>query len=337
MRKKIKVRYDRIFAVLIITVLPIILLLFLSDRNLFNARKEISTESKYEDNHTTTTPFTASITTESVIITTQPKMISRIEYPDCRAAAVFSIDDEEYLYNDNIHVRTAPASLTKLLTASVALEYADPDDVFTVGSEQWLVQPYSSLCYLQIGNVITLKDLITGMLMASGNDAAYTIAVSVAREQKPEANMTDDEAVAYFCGMMNDFARKIKMNNSSFVNPDGWDDEGQYTTVSDLINLTKYALSVPEISKITGTFQKSVTIVSGEVFEWTNSNLMLSPYSEFYQEKVIGVKTGTTPEAGNCLISAFNEKEKTYITIVVGCDSDYDRYDLTEKLISSVY
>lgn len=330
MRSKLKLRYNRIFAVLIIIALPVILLI-VSSNNENLTKKDVSTESLYKELQTTALP---PVTTETVIVTTQPATIPHIEYPDCRAAAVYSVDDEEYLYGDSINVKTAPASLTKLLTASVALKYAELDDVFTVGSEQWLVQPYSSICCLQTGNVLTLRDLITGMLMASGNDAAYTIAVSVARKQDPDVIMTDDEAVEYFCGLMNEFARELEMNDSHFVNPDGWDDDEQYTTVSDLIKLTKYVLSVPEISNVTGTFQKSVTAVSGEVFEWTNSNLLLSPYSEFYRENVMGVKTGTTPQAGNCLISAFKEREKTYITVVVGCDSDYDRYALTVKLFS---
>ncbi len=121
--------------------------------------------------------------------------IPRIEYPECQASAFYSVDDKSIIYNDNINLKVAPAILTKLLTVSVALKYVDKDKFFMVGSEQCRVQPYSSLCYHQIGNMLTLEDLITGMLMASGNDAAYTIAVSVARELEPDIYMTDDEAV----------------------------------------------------------------------------------------------------------------------------------------------
>lgn len=85
--------------------------------------------------------------------------------------------------------------------------------------------------------MLSLEDLLTGMLMASGNDAAYTIAVSVARKLNSNKYLRDYEAVQYFCTLMNDLANNIRMTNSHFVNPDGWDDYEQYTTTEDLIKL----------------------------------------------------------------------------------------------------
>lgn len=288
---------------------------------------------------TVTMSYTSSCTTTSVTVTsttsTLPVTTTSVPYIDCPehiAAAVWSQDEQRLLYGDNIHARTAPASLTKLLTAVTALRYVPKDQVFTVGSEQWLVQPYSSLAYLSIGSRLTLYDLITGMLMASGNDAAYTVAVSVARARMPGSNMTDEEAVSFFCRMMNEIASEIGMEESCFVNPDGWDDERQYTTVSDLIRLADYACSIPEIRDITGTLQKDITAVSGEYYNWTNSNLLLSPYSEYYCADATGMKTGTTPDAGYCLIASFIKNEKKYLTIALGCNSDPERYELSHRL-----
>ena len=247
----------------------------------------------------------------------------------------YCVDDGELLYSQKADEPIAPASLTKLLTASVALHYISPDEVFTVGSEQDLVPAKSSMCLILPGHRLKLYDLITGMLMASGNDAAYTIAVSTARALKPEISMTDSEAVDYFCRLMNDFAKKLGMKNSHFTTPDGSDGDDQYTTITDLLLLSEYALSVPEICDISSAYQKYVIFESGENITWTNSNKLLCPDSRFYSEYAIGMKTGTTNRAGKCLIAVFVKNGKTYISIVVGCFTDSDRYRLTLRNFST--
>ncbi len=265
----------------------------------------------------------------------EPEYPEPITSPYCKSSALYCVDDSRLIYRDRIDDFVAPASLTKLLTASVALHYLSPDTVITVGSEQSLVKPYSSLCLIQQGHRLKLYDLLTGMLMASGNDAAYTVAVSTARAVYPNIFMTDSEAVQYFCGLMNDFAKNIGMQNSNFVNPDGWDDNNQYTTVSDLLILAEYAVSVPEIREITGTYQKYVVFDSGENITWTNSNNMLNPNSPYYYPDAVGLKTGTTDNAGNCLIGAFTRNDKLYISVVTGCNTTADRYNLTLKLLNN--
>lgn len=264
----------------------------------------------------------------------EPVYPEPIMSPSCKSSALYCVDDSMLIYKDRIDDFVAPASLTKLLTASVALYYLSPDTVVTVGSEQSLVKPYSSLCLIQQGHRLKLYDLLTGMLMASGNDAAYTVAVSTARAVYPDIYMTDSEAVQYFSGLMNDFAKNIGMQNSNFVNPEGWDDDNQYTTVSDLLILAEYAMTVPEIREITGTYQKYVVFDSGENVTWTNSNNMLNPNSLYYCPNAVGLKTGTTANAGNCLIGAFNKNDKLYISVVIGCNTTADRYNLTLKMLS---
>lgn len=243
--------------------------------------------------------------------------------------ALYCVDDNRFLVGESIDVPVAPASLTKLLTASVALRYVEPDEVFTVGTERDLVHSGSSLCLIQKGHRLKLYDLITGLLMVSGNDAAYTIAVSTARLVSGNSAMSDNDALDYFCGLMNDFAKELGMKKSNFATPDGWDDPEQYTTAYDLALLAGYALSVPEIREIVSMRQKYVVFESGENITWNNSNRLLNPDSEFYCENAIGMKTGTTDNAGNCLIAAFEKDEKTYISVVTGCDTNRDRYSIT--------
>lgn len=281
----------------------------------------------------TTITTTAAVTTTAVT-TTQPVTIAHIDEPECRGAALYAMGGKKLLYSDHIDDKVAPASLTKLLTAAVALKYVNAESVFRVGSEQALVHANSSLCGVEVGDELTLQDLVTGLLMSSGNDAAYTIAVSTARAHSHDPDMTDYEAVDYFCGMMNNFADYIGMEKSHFSTPDGWDDADQYTTASDLLILAEYALSVPEISEVVGVYSKDVVISSGKPLSWTNSNELLNPDGPYYTEGVFGVKTGTTDVAGNSLIAVYKKNRRTYISVVVGCDTDDERYQLTKELLS---
>lgn len=256
--------------------------------------------------------------------------------PLCRAFALYCVDDNKLLSSENADAAVSPASLTKLLTASVALRYAGADEVFTVGTEQELVKPGSSICFIAPGHKLKLYDLITGMLLPSGNDAAYAVAVSTARMVSGDHDMTDTQALERFSGLMNELAGELGMSKSRFANPDGWDDDAHYTTVSDLVKLAGYALSVPEIREIVSVPKKDVVFETGEIATWFNSNKLLHHESGFYCENAIGMKTGTTDNAGCCLIAAFVKGGKTYITVVVGCENDSDRYELTLELFDAV-
>ena len=249
------------------------------------------------------------------------------------AVAFYCVEDREMIYSENADSPVALASITKLLTASVALQNLAPDTVITVGSELGLVKPNSSLCYIKAGNKLTLRDLITGMMLPSGNDAAYTIAVAVARASDPWTELSDEEAVEKFAEMMNSFAKRIGMRNSHFANPEGWDDDLHFTTASDLILLAQFALTVPEIREDVATIQKRVVYESGEVAVWRNSNYLLEPSNKYYSEYAIGLKTGSTGQAGYCLLSAFEKNGKTYIAVVLGCESNDERYKITHELL----
>ena len=250
--------------------------------------------------------------------------------------ALYCVDDHTLLDGVNVNDRVAPASLTKLITASVALRYMDADEVVTVGTELQLVEPDSSLCLISRGQRLKLYDLLTGLLLPSGNDAAYTIAVTVARKVSGEANMSDERAVQYFCMLMNDLAKDLGMKGSHFADPDGWDNDTHYTTVSDLIKIAEYALTYPEIREIVSTPEKFVVFESGESIRWFNGNKLLHTQFGYYCENAIGMKTGFTDNAGLCLVAAFVKGGKTYITVIVGCEDDEFRYNKTLELFKSI-
>ncbi len=252
------------------------------------------------------------------------------------AAAIYEADSLYCIYGENENVQRKIASITKLITASVAIRYMPVETMITVGTELELVKPDSSVCGLRSGYRLTLKQLLYGLLMSSGTDAAYTIAVSVARYQSGNAEMGDSEAVEYFCGLMNELAKEIGATDSSFANPEGWDHENNYSTVKDLAIIAQYAKSQELIAKIASTVSYTTPIASGGAMTFNNSNFLLHEGGRFYHPDVTGLKTGSTSGAGKCLVATVNIDGHEYIAVVLGCPNEESRYTSMLTLISYI-
>ena len=222
--------------------------------------------------------------------------------------------------------RIAPASLTKMLTALVALEVLEEDDVITVGSEVSLIDPYSSVCYISRGQKLRVEMLIEGLLLQSGNDAAYTLAAAAGRILANNPDLSAKGAIRRFVEHMNYRASELGLEGTHYENPDGIDGEDHYTCITDLITVSKLAMEHPIIRKYVGMATDSVTYESGQTITWSNTNELLHKNSQYYCADAVGLKTGTTAKAGNCLVSAF-PKDDGYLFIgVVGGASYYGRY-----------
>ena len=233
-------------------------------------------------------------------------------------------------------VQMATASMSKIVTAITALRYASPDTVYTVGTELQLVQPGASICFIAQGHRLTLYHLLMGMLLPSGCDASYTIAVNVAREVAEDPTMSDQAAVEYFCGLMNQVAAELGAVNSHFTNPDGWDHAEHYTTVRDMAIFAAHAMEYETIREIVSTPEKWVMFASGENITWRNSNALLHGESGYYYPGAVGMKTGTTTAAGNCLLSVVEVEGVQYIAVVSGSPTRNGRYEDTLKLLELV-
>lgn len=283
---------------------------------------------------TTTTPDQKKpdemTTTEAV--TAAPDEGTAAILEKCAAAVCFSLDERTILFSKELHKPIQVASITKLVTACTALQYISPEEVLPVGSELSLVQKNSSLCMISPGQKLAMLDLLYGLLVKSGNDAAYTIAVNAARAAQPGVTLSDADAVKAFCKRMNEFTESIGMTESHFVNPEGWDNDAQHTTASDMAILAAYAMDVPCICEIVATTKKNASFASGETVTWENTNQLLKSDSPYYTAAACGMKTGTTDAAGNCLASAFSENGKRFFILVVGCKADADRYVVTRHL-----
>ncbi|MDE6731677.1 MAG: hypothetical protein K2J77_02215 [Oscillospiraceae bacterium] len=301
---------------------------------LLTACKSASLETMVETSRENSRPESSPQISQGAPVSSTPEPIIQepSPAPDYTAYEVYCVEENRILIGENIYRKVAPASLTKLLTASVALKYCSADEVVTVGTELELVQPESSLCLIKKGHRLTMYDLLTGLLLPSGNDAAYSIAVHVARKVSGIPELPDRAAVRVFCDLMNDFGEEIGLRNTHFVNPEGWDDPRHYTTASDLTKIAKYALSVPEIREIVATTKRDVTFVSGETITWYNGNMLLWDDEDFYCPDAIGMKTGFTDNAGRCLIAAFERSGKTYIITMLGCKDPEWRYNKVLEL-----
>lgn len=300
----------------------------------------ITTHAATSEQPQQTTSQTAAIVptapvTETVPSPTSPQGQPSLGYHEYKSCAVYSADSGTYLYVDNTNSLIYPASMTKLLTACVALYYVDAYTVCDVGTELDYVNQGSSLCYLYRGDSLTMLDLVTGLLLSSGNDAAYTIAVNTARIVSGDPYMYDYDAIQYFCGLMNQYAKNIGMTSSNFTTPDGWDEYYQYTTVSDLITLTNHASNYWIIDTVTGWSSTTVISYNGTTYEWHNSNRLLHNDDIYYCPYAVGTKTGSTGYAGYCLIAKYNVNESTYYTVVAGCPTDEERYELTLDLFNT--
>lgn len=206
----------------------------------------------------------------------------------------------------NADERRAMASTTKIMTAILTIEAGDLDKEFTVDSYAIMVEGTSM--GLQQGDRVSRRDLLYGILLPSGNDAANAAAVSVGG------------SISAFVKMMNEKAEKLGLKNTRFVTPSGLDADGHYTTARDLAELAAYAMKNETFREIVSS--KSKTLEFGNPpYSRTlyNSNKMLSKY-----DGAIGIKTGFTDNARRCLVSAAERNGVTLIAVTLSDADDWN-------------
>lgn len=255
------------------------------------------------------------------------------------ATRYFAYDLREAAYIrtlGDVDEKLYPASITKLLTAYVVLQHMDPADTVTVGDALTLVEEDSSVADLQEGDVLTVEQLIAAMMLPSGNDAAQVAAVAAGRAIAVDETLPCEEAKQVFVREMNMQAGILGMENSNFVNPDGWHNEEHYTSMDDLVILCREVLKNQTILKYTGRAEETVMLGEREL-EWKNTNFLLDSSGEAYVPSAIGLKTGYTEAAGGCLVSAFFEKDRIILIGVFGGPGfTMDRYLDTVEIYNSL-
>jgi len=244
-----------------------------------------------------------------------------------RCIVLYDASSSTLLYSKNADERRDPASLTKLLTAALACKYAQADTVFTVGSEIRLIDPESSKAFLAAGQQLNLEMILKALLLPSGNDAAYTIAVTVARLAAGNPQLSDRDALDKFNELMNAELAAIGVTGSHFNNPDGIHDADHYTTANDLLKIVQHALTYPLIQETTALPSATETFLSGQQSRtWVNTNALLQPDGDYYNPLATGLKTGHTDEAGYCLAATAEQDGRRLIVILLGAPSDSSRW-----------
>lgn len=239
-----------------------------------------------------------------------------------KAAVLMNADSKEILFSKNALDEIQPASTAKLLTAIVAVELSSKKEKFTVGSEINLIAPDSSRAYLVQGQVLSLEQILDALLLPSGNDAAYVIAANLGRKLAGDDSLKPKAAVKQFLKKMNETADEIGVVHSNFQSPDGYDAEGQYTTAYDMALIATKSLQYDEILATVKKAKTRDILLSGEDVTWYNSNKLVKEGSGYYYKYAIGLKTGSSGEAGRCLISAAKKADDVYISVVM--DASYE-------------
>lgn len=238
-------------------------------------------------------------------------------------AILAELSSGRVLYSQNANAKRYPASTTKITTALVVLENCNINDTVTVPKQAQGVE--GSSIYLEAGEKLTVLELLYGLMLRSGNDAATALAIHCAG------------SVYDFAQMMNQKAQSIGCQNTNFTNPSGLPSNDHYTTAYDLMLISRQAMMNDTFCQIVSTQKINISWDSHEYNRiLVNENKMLYNY-----DGANGIKTGYTKAAGRCLVSSAEKNGMTLIAIVLNCspmyaecgkmlDYGFENYTLTE-------
>lgn len=225
------------------------------------------------------------------------------------SAIVIDQDSKRVLYSKNAYEPKLIASTTKIMTALVAIENSDINKTITVDDS--VLKAYGSAIYIEIGEKLTIKDLLYGLMLRSGNDAALVIANNVCKNEKE------------FVKLMNQKALELGMKNTIFFNPHGLEEDdgnGNTSTAYDMAILMATAMNNKEFVNITKT--KSYTVKTNKkTYVWKNKNKLLNTY-----QYTTGGKTGFTKKARRTLVSSASKDHKKLIVVTLNDPNDFNNH-----------
>ena len=253
---------------------------------------------------------------------------SAVDSQVASGAAAFNITEQTTVYAQSVHEKLYPASTTKILTAYIACIKGNLDDYYTVSTNAVDQASDSSVINLKAGDVITLRDLLYGLMLRSGNDAAVAIAEGISGD------------VESFAAEMNATAKALGATNSNFITPNGLHDENHYTTVYDMYLILNAALENQDFYNIFTATSYTANYTSGGVAktaEWHTTNQYLTgKVNKPSGFTILGGKTGTTGAAGYCLVLlSENEDGDKIISIVFNADCRSNLYLLMNEILTN--
>lgn len=220
------------------------------------------------------------------------------------SAILMDMDSNRILYAKNIHNVRSVASISKIMTAILAIENTDISKQVTIGDE--INNAYGSGIYIKKGEILTIEDLIYGLMLRSGNDASYAIAKNTFG------------SIEAFVEKMNELAVQLNMKNTTFNNPNGLDEkEGNYSTAYDMALLTSYANKNDIYKKIVST-KKYTLKTNMNTYIWYNKNKLLSSY-----DYTTGGKTGFTVNARRTLVTTASKNNLNLVAVTLNDSNDF--------------
>lgn len=253
--------------------------------------------------------------------------IDQVDSQVAGGGGVFNLATGECTYGQNLFGRMYPASTTKILTCLVAIEQGNLSDMVTVSEHAADQTPDSSVAGLAAGDVMTLKDLLYGLMLRSGNDAAIAIAEHIGGSEEG------------FAELMNAKAKSLGATQSHFITPHGLHQDDHYTTIYDMYLIFQAAIQNETFLEVisSASYDVSYTGASGEAKSqtWVSTNRYLNGKEKAPDGfTVIGGKTGTTYEAGYCLVLySYNDQNQPIISIVYNSDCTLNLYYLMDELL----
>lgn len=253
--------------------------------------------------------------------------------------AVYNYTDDIMIYTRNADSKAYPASMTKLVTAMLAIKYIPEDYVIIVGSEIEYMGENSSSIGLRKGQKMTREHILNGLLLESGNDAAYVLAVNITRFVYPDVDLSIDEELDYFYSIADDFTASLGCTGTQFACPDGYYDDEHYTTALDYIRISKEVMdNYPLIREISAKKEATYRFIGGSSKTYKNRNEMIVD-SRYSALNITGLKTGydDTDGCGASMSATSLYNGKEYIVVVMNAPSPAVRFRDVNYIFNAVY
>ncbi|MGJ9444256.1 D-alanyl-D-alanine carboxypeptidase DacF [Bacillus sp. MFK14] len=242
---------------------------------------------------------------------------------EAKSAVLIERDTGKVLYNKNSNVRLAPASMTKIMTMLLIMEALDKGKIKMsdkVRTSEHAASMGGSQIFLEPGEEMTVKEMLKGIAIASGNDASVAMAEFISGSEEE------------FVKKMNKKAKELGLKNTSFKNPTGLTEEGHYSSAYDMAIMAKELLKYESITKFTGTYEDYLRENTDKKFWLVNTNRLI----KFYPG-VDGVKTGYTGEAKYCLTASAKKGNMRAIAVVFGASTPKERNAQVTKMLDFAF
>ena len=293
-------------------------------------KEQVVLEHPYSLYETGTTDTTNSYFAENLCVTDKVDFgTDQVQSSVAEAAGVFNTTTKEVTYSQHLFDKMYPASTTKVLTAYIILKNCNLEDQVTVSKEAVANMAGSSVCGIAEGDTLSVRDLLYGLMLVSGNDAANALAEYYSG------------SVEAFAEEMNREAKALGATGSHFVNANGLPDENHYTTVYDMYLIFQAAIQMPDFLTIIGSpsYDVSYSGAAGDTVSktWNNTNKYLNEEVKAPEGiHVVGGKTGTPNAAGYCLVLlSENQKGENIVSIVFKADGRSDLYLLMNEILET--